>query len=555
MKKLNEIVTAVLNSFLGIILFVVSLAAFYLPYEIRIIPEVARVLPVVRYVCAGALLLAFFLLYISTLRVFRDNWALWAGTGFVLILIFSTVMNSGDMESAMGTHGLAGVFLLMDLAVFFRVNPKRYILLAFFFFLIINIANTYTVFEYCLRRGDGMWETYGMYRNSFYSLVGNYNGGIEYVLPMAICGSAYAMRYGKWLEIFNYAAMIMSLIMAVSCESLTQIIAFAAILGFMLLGDIAMLSEGFAKVLRIVFQPVIFVAVDLVVFVSVIVLNRSNWVARIGLDPDFHNRRHVWNMSMDWIAANPIWGNGQETVGVEASKITGYAHSHCTYLEVAYKTGFMGSVMIILMLAAAVTAIYRNRHSRTSYILTAMLFLFGLAAVAETYPMVYVLLCLGLVYYIAKTTNETQSVQKRMKQMRPERAAGSRTPVPPGGPQMPSAGSGMQGQSAGPGTSAQTGRVQMPTQPNAPRRRDPHVKPNRQKQQERPMQPASAYEIQEDQLEHVGQRVQMVQSEDIQDLRDNMDETVHIDETVMYRAMDQNRILPGQEGPESEDRT
>ena len=501
----------ILNSPAGMILFVVSLAAFYLPYEIRIIPEVIQVLTPIRYVCAGLLTLSFFVLYISTLRVFRDNWALWAAVGFVLVLLFSTQMNGGDMESALGTHGLAGIFLVMDIAVFFKANPKKYLLMAFFLLLLANIANTWTVFEYCLHRGTGMWEAYGEYTNAFYSLVGNYNGGIEYVMPMAICGSAYAMRYGKWLEIFNYAAMAMSLVMAVSCESLTQIITFAAIMGFMLLGDIAMLSDGFARFLKMVFQPVIFVAVDLAVFISIVVINKTNWVVKLGIDPDFHNRRHVWNMSMDWIADKPVWGNGQETVGVESSKITGYAHSHCTYLEVAYKTGFVGTVLMILMLVSAVVAIYRNRHGRTSYILTVLLFLFGLAAVAETYPMVYVLLCLGLIYYIAKNTNETDSVRDRTKKMNQQPAAG-----PYYGPEPDS---GM----TDPDGFARSQRAGSPEQYMGPAKRTPA-----------PAAPASAYEIQEDQLERVGKQVQKVQSEDIEDLRENMDDTVRIDETVLF---------------------
>ena len=545
MKRLEEVTRSILNSFAGIILFVVSFAAFYLPYEIRIIPDVARVLPVVRYICAGILVIFFFLLYISTLTVFRDNWALWAALGFVLVLLFSTMMQHGDVENALGTHGLAGFFLVMNIAVFFKANPKRYLLIAFFLLLLINIANTYTVLEYCVRQGTGMWEVYGEYRNAFYSLVGNYNGGIEYVMPMAICGSAYAMRYGKWLEIFNYAALLMSLYMAIRCESLTQIIAFAAIMGFMVLGDIAMLSDGFAKVLKIVFQPVIFVGIDLAVFISVIVLNRTNWVQSLGIDPDFHNRRHIWNMAMEWIKANPIWGNGQETMAAEAGKITGYAHSHCTYLEIAYKTGFVGTVFVILMLAAAVVAIYRNRHGRVSYILTILLFLFGLACVAETYPMPYVLLCLGLIYYAAKNTNETDSARKRVKRVhdrsmdRPERQEYPEyidqpqwtEPEAPAGPygyddrwKDSASPADLYGYDDGWKDSA------APMEPYQQKKRRSEPAKNIVQ-----TPPPSAYEIQEDLLEQVGQRVQEVQTADEEDIAENLDNTVHIEETVIQR--------------------
>lgn len=511
MNHFKITIRKILDSAAGILLFIVSLAAFYMPYEIRIIPAVAQALPMARYILGGLLLIVFFLLYGSSLTVFRGNWALWAAAGFVGVLIFSTVMNGGDLEGALGTYGLAGLFLVMDIAVFFKVNPKKYLLIAFFLLLLVNIANTYTVYEYCLKRGTGMWESYGLYTNWFYSLIGNYNGGIEYVLPMAICGSAYAHRYGKWLDLINYPAVIMSLIMAVSCDSATQILVFAALLVFMAIGNLAMAFRGFAGFLKVVFQPVIFIAVDFAILVSVVIINKSNWVARIGLDPDFHNRRHVWNMSMEWIARNPIWGSGQETVGVEASKITGYAHSHCTYLEAAYKTGFIGCVFLLLMMAAAIVAIYRSRHHRISYMMTVMLFLMGLAGVAETYPMVYVMFCLGLIYYIAKNTNDTESAKKRVHKektgpLQQEDPAADTAAVP---------------------EKERTAAASQPARSKMHQEKDASV-------------PQSAYDIQEVQLEHVGKKVQEVQDgpESPEPSEPELDSTVHIDETVLLKEED-----------------
>ena len=188
---------------------------------------------------------------------------------------------------------------------------------------------------------------------------------------------------------------------------------------FMLIGNGAMIFKKFASLLRVIFQPVIAAAADIVIFVLVVLLNRTNWVEKIGLDPDFHNRRHIWNMAIEWIGKNPIWGSGQETVYEESLKITGYAHSHSTYLEIAYKTGFVGSVFIVLMLAAVIVAIYRNRHDSISYILSVMLFVFGLAGIVESYPMVYVMLCMGLMYYIAKNTNETEDAENRIMMVSP----------------------------------------------------------------------------------------------------------------------------------------
>ncbi|MBR6350187.1 MAG: hypothetical protein IKR67_06540 [Lachnospiraceae bacterium] len=398
----------ILNSVFGIILFMVSLIAFYLPYEIEIIPEVISVLPWVRYICGGLLIIAFFILYCSSLTVFRNNWYLMAAILFLGVLCYSTYLNGADMTGFLGKKALTALFFIIDIAVFFRTNMKRYLLMAFFWFLLVNIANTFTVFYYW---GEGLWETWQSYRSPLYSLVGNYNGGVEFVLPMAICGSAWAHRYGKWLDIINYLAMIMSMLMALKCDSLTQQLVYGLIIVFMLLGNIAMLSKGFTKFLQIL-HPILMVCINFAAFVLFVVLNKASWLEKIGIDANFHNRRHVWDMAIEWIKARPLLGSGLETVDMKASKIVGYAHCHCWYLEIPYMTGIAGSVAALLMIIAVIVSIMRLKHGRLTYILSVMLFVFGLSLLMESYGVPYFIVALGLIYYIAKNGSEDGARKK-----------------------------------------------------------------------------------------------------------------------------------------------
>ncbi len=400
----------VLNSPLGVILFLVSLAAFYTPREVSIMPVVVQYITPVRYVCGALLIIAFFLIYISGGRLFRDNWFLLPSAAFIAILIYSTYINNADMETALGGRGLAAVFLVLLVAVFFKVNMKKYLAISFFVLLAFNIANTYCVFHYW---GVGMWEVWGVSRNKYFVLVGNYNGGVEYVLPMAVCGSAYAHRYGKWLEIFNYPAMIMSLIMAIKCNSDTQIIVFSVILAGMLLGDIAFASKGFAKVLKNVFNPVVMVAVNLVAWFSIVWLDITGWLEKIGIDPDFHGRRHIWDMAIEWIKAKPVWGNGLETEAVKSSKIVGYAHCHSWFLDIVYMTGIVGSIAAFIMLIVVIVAIFRLKNNRLSYIMSGMLFALCLTNLFETYTVTFFVFTLAMIYYIAKNGSESPAVRKR----------------------------------------------------------------------------------------------------------------------------------------------
>ena len=398
---------AILNSPFGILLFIVSMAAFYLPYEIEIIPAVVAALPAIRIVCGSLLIICFMVLYCSSLTVFRNNWYLWALVLFLGVLAYSTYYNDADMASFLGKKALTSLFFVLDIAVFYKTNMKRYLLISFFWFLLINIANTYTVFHYW---GIGLWEEWQVYRSPLISLVGNYNGGMEFAVPMAVCGSAWAHRYGKWLDIVNYAAMAMCLVMAFKCDSLTQQMVYAAIIFFMILGNIAMASKGFTKFLKI-FHPIVAVVIDFGLFIVLVLMRNASWLAKIGIDTNFHNRRHVWDMAIEWIHARPILGSGLETVGVKSSKIVGYAHCHCWYLEIPYMTGIIGSVAALLMLVAVIVALMRLKHYRLRYILTAMMFSFGLSLLMESYGVPYFVVVLGLIYYIAKNGNEVSKTK------------------------------------------------------------------------------------------------------------------------------------------------
>ena len=140
--------------------------------------------------------------------------------------------------------------------------------------------------------------------------------------------------------------------------------------------------------------------------------------------------------------------------------------------------------------------------------MTVMLFLLGLAGVAETYPMVYVMFCLGMIYYIAKNTNDTESAKRRVHKEKPgplpqEDLAADIAAVP---------------------------EKEMTTMADQPDHSVSH-------QEKEVSAPQSAYDIQEIQLEHVGKKVQEVQ-DDPQALGSSepeLDSTVHIDETVLLK--------------------
>ena len=125
--------------------------------------------------------------------------------------------------------------------------------------------------------------------------------------------------------------------------------------------------------------------------------------------------------------------------------------------------------------------------------------------------MVYVMFCLGLIYYIAKNTNDTESAKKRVHKEKPG-------PLPQ---EVPSADT---------AATPEKEMTIMAEQPEHPKNR----------QENAVSVPQSAYDIQEVQLEHVGKKVQEVQDgpEPSESSETELDSTVHIDETVLLKEED-----------------
>lgn len=423
MNGVTKFTTSLLNSFFGVILFVVSCAAFFLPYEIRIVPQIAELLPKVQLVCCGILIICFLLLYASCVRVFRDNWMLWASVIFIALLIYATYINYADMGSALSDKGLLALANLLLFAVFFKVNPKRYLLIFYFIYLIFMAANNYSVFA---TWGTGMWNEWQTYLDDTYSLVGNYNLGIMYAMPVFITGSVWASKYGRWLEIINYLACFSCIWMAFKCHSVAQIIAYVVVLFVFILNDIMHAAPGFYKFLQIFNSAVLMIAVT-ILFFCIVVFEKLELLEKLGFDGDFHGRRAIWNNSMELIAQKPIFGNGVETIGTTASKFaeTQAAHSHCFFLEVPYLTGIVGTVIFIAMIVICIIAVFRAKNIHTKWLLSALMGTTFLAAVVESYPTVFMIIVPGLVYYIAKKDRE-EELEKEEILAAAERAAAER---------------------------------------------------------------------------------------------------------------------------------
>lgn len=396
----NKFINTLLNSLFGVILFVVSVLVFHMPYEIAIIPRVAGLLPILQNACGAILIICFLLLYISKPHYFKDIWFLILAAAFLAVLIYSTSINQVDMQGAMSDSGLFALFNILILAIFIKVNPKRYLFIFYIIYLVVSIANTYTVFS---TAGVGMWHDWQTYLDPTYSLVGNFNLGIMFAMPMLIAGTVWSSKYGRWLKPINYLVGMSLIAMAIKCSSDTQLIVYGLTILIMILNDLMHAAKGLYKILRI-FNAAVLFAIDFIIFFVTVVLNRMDFFAKIGYDGDFHGRRNIWNIAKSWIVEKPVFGNGVETLDYTASKWMPYTdagHAHCFFLEVPYQTGLVGSVIFLAMVVVAIIAILRAKNIHIKWLTGSLMAVTFMAGIVESYPMVFMIIVIALCYYIA----------------------------------------------------------------------------------------------------------------------------------------------------------
>ncbi|MCF0142931.1 MAG: O-antigen ligase family protein [Parasporobacterium sp.] len=399
MDKFHHVIVKILDSIFGIVLCLVSAFVFYVPYEIEIIPKWHNIFEIARPICLILLVIFFFLLYISGKDFFKNNIALFIGLAFLGYLIYRTWQTGGDMTEAMTTEGFYGIPLMLVFAIFIKTNPRKYLVLLFFLYAAVCAANIYTVFKY---DGIGMWEVYEEYRNTVFSLVGNYNVGIRYFMPMVFCGAAYSYLYSWWLQPINYIMIIANIVMAFKANSDTQIYVFIASMAVIIVTDIIKAAPKSYKFFRI-FNGVTLAVLNLLIFAFVVPFNRL-WLGTIGPATDFHNRLYIWDGTMEMIKANPITGYGLEEVVTFASKFPGHnpAHCHCFYLELPYCTGLIGVVLFLALVVITLIAVMKAKKPGIRFLMGGLLFCVFLASIFESYLFSYCVMMLVMAYYISK---------------------------------------------------------------------------------------------------------------------------------------------------------
>lgn len=117
---------------------------------------------------------------------------------------------------------------------------------------------------------------------------------------------------------------------------------------------------------------------------------------------DFTNRRWIWDRTIKYIIANPIFGYGLEAGRIMELKI-GFNHIHNIFLEIIYKGGIIAIVIYYIMMFINGKRISVLRNSKYYNLLCLFLLLYLFICQFDYYNDIYVGFIIYIIIYNAPT--------------------------------------------------------------------------------------------------------------------------------------------------------
>lgn len=294
---------------------------------------------------------------------------------YEIIILFSTIMNSGDLRGAVINAATIIAFcMLIDLQLKVRTDKfLRIFILVFAVFVVTNLISI-------------LWYPNGMYRSEFYEqnwILGFKNVHTLYIIPLLGIFDIYASKKG-W-----------SFFVKALCIGL-----FAASVYIVWDGGSALVSITLWIVLWLVCElfhrPVFLtlyrvIAIHLVFFVGIIVFRLQNAFSFIievwlGKSTTFTGRIRTWDMALNSIMENPFLGLGQQSALMmreyylhdpKVKTFThGYSHCHNEFLQILFQTGLIGMVFFLFVFVILNRQLKRVQNNQMIFIICSTLLCF-----------------------------------------------------------------------------------------------------------------------------------------------------------------------------------
>lgn len=302
---------------------------------------------------------------------------------YLLVLIISTIYNSGDFNYLFSL--VLGILTLCLITDYGLRNHTDYFLKAFELMLSILV---YMNFLTIVLNPDGLYIA----ADTLYSenwLLGYRNSLILYVFPALLCSVINSYRKTDKLLPRTKFLFVISTISTILSGSSTLLVGLFLMFIFMFFKRY-FINKRFLNTktylvnyLVMFFGIIIFRVQNIFSFVIVNILKR---------DLTFTGRIYIWDYVIEFIKEKPILGYGVESTIKRYAKTKYWKsfHAHNIFLEVLYKTGFIGFIIFIKIISLSSKELYKTTNNLISKYISWALFTFMILLLMEAYSFIYI---------------------------------------------------------------------------------------------------------------------------------------------------------------------
>lgn len=299
---------------------------------------------------------------------------------FLGVLLLTTFINNGDIYSAfLSTIKILSIGFLID----FSISKKsRFVLMAFeFVFSLLVYINFISLFIY----PNGMYvsSVSGYYHNWF---LGFKNIHILYILPAILFSYINNYLENKYVSIRTIVLIIISLFSILKVWSATGIVGMLLVLFYSIFQKRVFSSKIYS------FKNYMISTIS--IFFGVVILRIQNLfkyfiVDILKKDLSFTGRVYIWDYVINYIKKKTMLGYGFEKASVRYSKgtIPHSYHAHNIILELVYKTGIVGFLIIVLMIRDCGKKLSECKTDIISKILSFWIFIYMIITLTEAYDL------------------------------------------------------------------------------------------------------------------------------------------------------------------------
>lgn len=302
---------------------------------------------------------------------------------YLLVLIISTMSNNGDYQYLFTL--VLGILTLSLITDYGLRNHTDYFLKAFELMLSFLI---YMNFITIILNPNGLYTAADtLYTENW--LLGYRNSLILYVFPALLCSVINSYKQKEKLLPRTKILFLVSLASTILSGSSTLLVGLFLILIFMLFKNL------FTKVNLL--NTKTYIISYIVMFFGIIIFRVQNLFSFIIVnllkrDLTFTGRIYIWDYVIEFIKSKPTLGYGVESTLIRYAKTKYWRsfHAHNMFLEVLYKTGFIGLIIFIKIISLSSKELYKTKNNLISKYISWLLFTFMVLLLMEAYSFIYI---------------------------------------------------------------------------------------------------------------------------------------------------------------------